>query len=604
MENVPVSPPKCQRNILQEIMFSDGNHYLQRNANSVKKKLRIEQENYDSSNFLYKSSIKKFGALNKKTPIECSLFTRGFCAEKNCTDLMTLPCEVHLEILKFLHPQDIIKSIQYINKHWCKVSNDKRLWEVLEKSQKLSMDLKYIKQQCLVERRSKGKLFKAFCRLDEQTVMVRKIHLAIANAGFDDGLPTSVLREISYLSNLDHNNISKIKEIEVTKDFVQICSEFHDYNLKEYMKLHLFKADQSKSKNAVSHGFNLSFSEYKTSLNEYKMPLRNIKLITYQILKGLCYLHHQGFIHRNLKSDNIFINLNGDIKIGDFSLSKLITIPHIPYTPEDPKDRERSGREARRLWYRPPELLLRKNIYSFEVDVWAFGCLLGELALNEPLFNGDTEIEQLFKIFRMIGSPNSSMWNAVSDNSDFKLSFPDWEAVYFPLICYPEGSQEFDHISKVLIPNREKSFKRLKSLGNIIGAEGLDLLWSCLMLNPQMRPHTSSLLSHKFFDEVRNEVDLKYMGVTCCQHRICENSGLYTIPNMLDCHLISYFHTLKKNEIEFKPDSGYLNQQPIITEHMRCILIDWLIDVSVHFDVMNETLHYCTNYIDRYFFKY
>ena len=98
-------------------------------------------------------------------------------------------------------------------------------------------------------------------------------------------------------------------------------------------------------------------------------------------------------MHRNLKPDNIMITKDEIVKLVDFSLSRIAAIPHFPYTPEDPKERERSGREARRLWYRPPELLFRKSIYSFEVDIWAIGCLLGELSLGEALFNGESEIE-------------------------------------------------------------------------------------------------------------------------------------------------------------------------------------------------------------------
>lgn len=77
-------------------------------------------------------------------------------------------------------------------------------------------------------------------------------------------------------------------------------------------------------------------------------------------------MHHKGFIHRNLKSDNIVIVRNQELttKISDFALSRFITIPLNPYTPEDPKDRDRSGREIKRLFYRAPELLLRKNIYN------------------------------------------------------------------------------------------------------------------------------------------------------------------------------------------------------------------------------------------------
>ena len=111
-------------------------------------------------------------------------------------------------------------------------------------------------------------------------------------------------------------------------------------------------------------------------------------------------------MHRNLKPDNIMISEDNIVKLSDFSLSRIAQIPHFSYTPEDPKERERSGREARRLWYRPPELLFRKKFYSFEVDMWAVGCLLAELALGEPLFNGESEIEQLFKIFKFTGSPS------------------------------------------------------------------------------------------------------------------------------------------------------------------------------------------------------
>ena len=98
-------------------------------------------------------------------------------------------------------------------------------------------------------------------------------------------------------------------------------------------------------------------------------------------------------MHRNLKHDNIMVTNDGIIKIADFALSRIAVIPHFSYTPEDPKERERSGREARRLWYRPPEILFRKKLYSFEVDMWAVGCILAEITIGESLFNGDSEIE-------------------------------------------------------------------------------------------------------------------------------------------------------------------------------------------------------------------
>ena len=124
----------------------------------------------------------------------------------------------------------------------------------------------------------------------------------------------------------------------------------------------------------------------------------NIKFILYQLLQALAYCHRHGIMHRNLKPDNILLSPpNSDVpllKLSDFSLSRIATMPHFPYTPEDPKERERSGREARRLWYRAPEMLFRKKLYSFEVDIWAVGCLMAEITMGgEPLFSGESEIE-------------------------------------------------------------------------------------------------------------------------------------------------------------------------------------------------------------------
>lgn len=149
-------------------------------------------------------------------------------------------------------------------------------------------------------------------------------------------------------------------------------------------------------------------------------------------MQGLNYCHRNGIMHRNLKPDNIMITKDNNVKISDFSLSRVAQIPHFPYTPEDPKERERSGREARRLWYRPPELLFRKKLYSFEVDMWALGCLLAELSLGEPLFNGETEIEQLFKIFKLTGSPSQEVNDIIMAGNDYEpFKLPSWQRVYF-----------------------------------------------------------------------------------------------------------------------------------------------------------------------------
>ena len=592
MEKGSVSPPKTQRSVLQPITLNEINN-VQRNRKSISKKLQIEQENQDPQSFSFhygsKKQMSQFGPFD---PLIATISNLSVSQK----EFSSLPLEVHIEILKFICPQELLRNVQFVSKQWYKLSNDIRLWTILNCHQKLPVNIKYMKKNCMVERRSRGKVYKAVSRITKRPTLIRMINLAVANGGCDDGIPASTLREISYLRNLDHPNVSNIVEVEVKKEVVQLCSDYLDYNLREYMKLFVIANKLERTRHLSMKNF------FTTSMSEYKMPLRSIKVISYQILKGLSYLHHQGIIHRNLKGDNILISQGEmNVKIHDFALSRLATIPHFPYTPEDPKDRERSGREARRLWYRAPELLLRKKRYSFETDIWAFGCLLAEIATNETLFNGETEIEQLFKMFNLIGSPNASSFQTLCDDDQYKLMFPAWESVYFPYVCYPSDSDGYKQLHKTLLPNREKSFKKLQSLAGVLGETGLDLLWNCLSLNPQLRSSASTLLNHRFFDDIRQELEPKYTNIRECNNQLCNQSGFYAIPNTPDCHIASFLNMIQANENRMRPNPKYLDHQLALTEHMRCILIDWLIDVSMHFEFLDETLHLAIYYIDRYY---
>lgn len=96
-------------------------------------------------------------------------------------------------------------------------------------------------------------------------------------------------------------------------------------------------------------------------------------------------------MHRDIKPENILLNKNGNVKIADFGFTKFVS-------------------EARRhtdyistRWYRAPELLLKKHNYSFEIDIFALGCVFAELLLLQPLFPGKNEIDQLYLIFKSLG---------------------------------------------------------------------------------------------------------------------------------------------------------------------------------------------------------
>jgi len=570
-----VSPPKSKsRGFLQEISLNTLNqnhHHHNRLANNIKKKLEIEN---DPSRYGKKSSSRREVLAVKSEKMMVQLAPSRLL-------LSDLPIDVQLYTLTFLTPQDILSRVQRLNHCWFSLGSDFRLWRILEQHNTLNLNTRVIRKKCIAERRSKGKLFKGIDRVTGKNVSLRKVLLDVTNAGCDDGVPTSILREISYLSTIDHPNVVHFMSAEVKGTNLQTCYEYGDSNLKECMKFY----------------YQPPLSKFMLEKPDYSMPLVTIKRILLQVLSGLSCIHHHGFIHRNLKPENLLVFGDTTVKLSDFSLSRIISLPHLPYTPEDPKERERSSREARRLWYKAPEVLLRKDLYSFEVDIWATGCLLAELATDKPLFPGESEIEQLFKIFRLMGTPDPQKWDDLLSMKEYRPSFPHWRAVTFCHLLYPRNSPEYKSASRSLLESRQSTLKLLENLGDRLGYDGLDLLQKCLTLNPKERPTASEALKHPFFDDVRGE--FKHVNPSPC----CDSINPIDSPEfqrLTDlCHANTYILATRKREQEFAPDREYMARQPIITENMRSILVDWLIDVSVHFEVTDETLHLAISYIDR-----
>lgn len=441
-----------------------------------------------------------------------------------------LPSELIISILEYLNPSELITSCQLINRYWQTLVSAPILWN----RSYTNIELRWLVKcnRCLVERRSKGKVYTGNLRTSNQPVTLRKVYLDITNAGYDDGVPTSILREISFLKEINHENIAKMVKADVVGKVVYVCTEQGEYNLKEYMK--------------------------KFYVNDsYAISKATVQSLMKQVFNGLQFIHSKGIIHRNLKPDNVLVSHNGTVKLADFTLSRMESVPRYPYTPEDPKERERSGREARRLWYRAPELLLRKDLYGSEVDIWTAGCLLAELCLGVPLFNGENEIEHLFKIFKLMGVPPSV----------HSKSFPNWTKVNLTHIAYTKDSIEYKSILSTLVPSREQVFNTLTKLSSTLGEEGLDLLQKCLDTNPETRINASQALGHPFF-----------------------NNKIEKFP------IFQYFEDIENN---LMPCFDYLEKQENINESMRSILVDWLIDVSVHFEVKDETLHLAVSFIDR-----
>ena len=122
-----------------------------------------------------------------------------------------------------------------------------------------------------------------------------------------------------------------------------------------------------------------------------------IKDIMWQILSGVDFLHSHRIVHRDLKPQNILVSREGQVKLADFGLARIYDFSSLLTT------------VVVTLWYRSPEILLGTT-YATPVDIWSCGCILAELVLRKPLFPGQYEIDQLGKIFGILGTPTEAEW--------------------------------------------------------------------------------------------------------------------------------------------------------------------------------------------------
>ena len=126
-------------------------------------------------------------------------------------------------------------------------------------------------------------------------------------------------------------------------------------------------------------------------------------------------------MHRDLKPHNILIDGNQVLKLCDFGLARSYWSTEEKYT-----------HEIITLWYRPPEIILGAEEYKESVDIWSVGCIFAEMAIRKPLFKGDSEISQLFKIFQFHGTPTEKDWPGVTKLKDYLPAFPKFKPTPIP----------------------------------------------------------------------------------------------------------------------------------------------------------------------------
>jgi len=143
--------------------------------------------------------------------------------------------------------------------------------------------------------------------------------------------------------------------------------------------------------------------------NRTKLTDGHIQYFTYEILKGLIFIHSKGIIHRDLKPLNILVNENWDVKISDFGQSNVQTM-------DINKDYNLTKYVATR-YYRAPELYLNyKSNYTAAVDMWALGCTIAEFFLKTVLIQAKTTDEYLNSLVQILGIPNQKIQNEIKNS--------------------------------------------------------------------------------------------------------------------------------------------------------------------------------------------
>ena len=248
----------------------------------------------------------------------------------------------------------------------------------------------------------------------------------------EEGIPSTTLREIALLRQLKHPNIVDLLDVVNSDGRLYLIFEYVDSDLKHYVDRH-----------------------------DERLPPATIKSLSFQLLQAVDHCHSRGVVHRDLKPQNLLVSKDGRLKVADFGLARAFVPPVRAWT-----------HEVVTLWYRAPEILLGAKVYALPVDVWSIGVILAEMVTKRPLLPGDCEVDELFKIFRMLGTPSEETWPGVTSLPDWNEAFPRWEAL------------EMKHF----VPGLESG--------------GVALLQRLLVADPRRRSTTLEALHHPYFADL------------------------------------------------------------------------------------------------------
>ena len=256
-------------------------------------------------------------------------------------------------------------------------------------------------------------------------------------------------RELKMLQMLRHDNVVDFQEAFIYKGNLFLVFEYVEKNLLEVLE---------KSPDGLNP--------------------KLIRSFVFQMCKAVHYLHINNMIHRDVKPENLLIDENMQLKLCDFGFARKIKLNEKNNNVDAMTD------YVATRWYRSPELLLSNGIYGPEVDYWAIGCIMGELADGNPMFPGENEVDQLECIIKILGNLPSELVNMFYENPIYN------------------GKE-------LLKVNRPESLER--RYRGALGPTAIDFLKGLLQLDPNKRLNDETVFKHKYFACFMKEPENQYI---------------------------------------------------------------------------------------------
>ncbi|KAJ9591982.1 hypothetical protein L9F63_001494 [Diploptera punctata] len=278
----------------------------------------------------------------------------------------------------------------------------------------------------------------------------------------DQTVRKMALREIRMLKKLRHENLVNMIEVFRRKRRFYLVFEYMDHTVLDELE-----------KNSSGLGTDTS--------REY----------IFQVLRGIDFCHNNNIVHRDVKPENVLVSQLGVIKLCDFGFARLLANPGETCTDY-----------VATRWYRAPELLVGDTKYGREVDIWAVGCLFAEMMTGDPLFPGDSDIDQLYQITKVLGQNIRTHLRGNKQRCPPQLREKRLEET--PENCHTDiNSFLRNPMLKGLKKGMEEGARSLYKMFPNWSKLSLDFVTLCLKLDPAQRPISSELIRHPFFNHDR-----------------------------------------------------------------------------------------------------